>query len=62
MCFLLISDQKRYSSLLKKLRDGDNVGRNEYPVTTTSAFGYFDPHRRWDLGQPEIANLRKLWG
>ena len=32
MCFLLSTDQQRYSFLLMKLRDGDNVGRDEYPV------------------------------
>ena len=32
---LLITNQESYSFLLKKLRDGDNVGRDEYPVTTT---------------------------
>ena len=35
MCFLLSSNQKRYSFLLKQLRDGDNVGRDEYSATTT---------------------------
>ena len=37
MCFLLRADQKCYSFLLKQLKDWDNVGRDEYPVTTTSA-------------------------
>ena len=37
MCFLIRADQKRYSLPLKKLRDGYNVGRDEYPVTTTLA-------------------------
>ena len=35
VCILLISDQKRYSLMLKKLRDRDNVGRDEYFFTTT---------------------------
>ena len=30
--FLLCAYQKRYSFLLKKLRDRDNVVRDEYPV------------------------------
>ena len=33
MCFLLSSNQKKYSLLLEKLRDRDNVGRYEYHVT-----------------------------
>ena len=37
ICFLLSADQNVYSFLLKKMRDGDNVGRDEYTVTTTSA-------------------------
>ena len=37
MCFLLSDDHKRYSFLFKKLRDQENVGRNEYTVTNTSA-------------------------
>ena len=37
MCFLLISDQKKYSFLLKQRRYGDNMGRDDYPVTTTLA-------------------------
>ena len=36
MCFLLNSDQNRYSFLLKQLGDGYNMGRDNYPVTTTS--------------------------
>ena len=32
------SQPKSYSFLLKKLRDGDNVGRDDYPVTTRSVF------------------------
>ena len=36
-CFLLSAYQKRYSFLLRKLRDIDNVGRYEDPVTTTSS-------------------------
>ena len=35
MCFLISAYQKRYSFLLKHLRYRDNVGRDEYPVTTT---------------------------
>ena len=35
MCFLLNSDQKRYSILLKQVSDEDNVGLDEYPVTNT---------------------------
>ena len=35
--FLLRSDQKRYSFLLKQLRDRDNVGRDEYPFMIKSA-------------------------
>ena len=35
MSFLLSADQKRYSFLLKQLMDGDNVGRDEYTITTT---------------------------
>ena len=37
MFFLLIADQKRYSFLFYQLRDRYNVGRDEYPVTMTSA-------------------------
>ena len=37
MCLLLSADQNRYSFLLKQLIDGDNMGRDEYPITTTSA-------------------------
>ena len=37
MWFLLSSNQKRYSFLLKKLRNGGNVGRDEYLVMTTLA-------------------------
>ena len=37
MCFLLSDDQNRYIFLLKKLKDEENVGSDEYPVTTTSA-------------------------
>ena len=33
--FLRSAYQKKYSFLLKKLRDGDNMGRDEYPVMTT---------------------------
>ena len=36
MCFLISSDQNNYSFLLKKMRYGDNMGRGEYTVTTTS--------------------------
>ena len=36
MCFLLSANQKRYSFLLKQPKDGYNLGRDEYPVTTTS--------------------------
>ena len=39
MCFLLSFNQKRYNFLLKELRDGDNVGRDEYPVMTTLTLG-----------------------
>ena len=35
MCLLLSANQKRYSFLLKQLRDGENVSRDEYPVTNT---------------------------
>ena len=35
--FLIIAEQNRYSSLFKQLRDGEKVGRDEYPVTITSA-------------------------
>ena len=37
MFFLSSSDQNRYILMLQKLRDGDNVGRDEYPVTTKLA-------------------------
>ena len=37
MCFLLSDDKKRYSFLLKKLRDEENLGRDEYPVKNTLA-------------------------
>ena len=37
ICFLLSSNQKRYSLLLKQLRDIYNVVRDEYPINTTSA-------------------------
>ena len=37
MCFLISADQKRYIFLLKHLRDGGNVVRDEYPFTNTSA-------------------------
>ena len=37
VCFLLSMDKKRYSLLFNNLRDGDNVGRVEYPFTMTSA-------------------------
>ena len=37
MCFLLSAYQNSHSFLLKQLRYGDNVGRGEYPFTTTSA-------------------------
>ena len=39
VCFLLSADQNRYSLLLKQLRDGDDVCRDEYPITSTSALG-----------------------
>ena len=35
ICFLISADQKRYIFLLKQMRVGDNVVRNEYTVTTT---------------------------
>ena len=35
MCFLLNSNQKRYSILLKQVSDEDNVVLDEYPVTNT---------------------------
>ena len=35
ICFLISSDQKKYIFLLNQPRDGDNVGRDEYPVKTT---------------------------
>ena len=35
MCFLLSSDKRRHSLLLKQMRYGYNMGRDEYPVTTT---------------------------
>ena len=41
MCFLISADQKRYSFLLKKLQDGYNVDRYEYPITTTSPLDFF---------------------
>ena len=37
MCLLINVDQKRYILLLENQMDGDNVGRDKYPVTTTSA-------------------------
>ena len=37
MCFLLSAYQKRYSFLLKQLRERDKVGRDDYTVMTTSA-------------------------
>ena len=37
ICFLVSSDHNRYSLLLNPLRERDNVGKGEYPVTTTSA-------------------------
>ena len=37
MHFLLSANKKSYSFLLNQLRDRDNMGRDEYPVTTTSA-------------------------
>ena len=37
MSFLLIVDQKRYISLFNYPRDGDNIGRDEYPMKITSA-------------------------
>ena len=43
MCFILSSDQNRYSFLLKQLSDGDNMGRGEYPVTTTVALDILIP-------------------
>ena len=36
ICFLLSANQKMYSFLLKQLRDGENVGRDDYSATTTS--------------------------
>ena len=39
ICFLINADQKRYSFLLNQLRDGDNVGRDDYLVTITSELG-----------------------
>ena len=36
MCFFLNVDQKRCNLLFKQLKDGDNVGRDEYPVTIIS--------------------------
>ena len=36
MCFLMISDQNRYSFLLKKMRYRENVVMDEYPVKTPS--------------------------
>ena len=41
MCFLLSADKKRYSFLLNQLRYGDNLGRDEYTVPTTSALDLF---------------------
>ena len=41
MCFLFSADQKRYSFLLRQLRNGDNVSRYEYPVMTTSSLDIF---------------------
>ena len=37
ICLLLRDNQKMYSFLLKQLNDGGNVGRDQYPVKTTSA-------------------------
>ena len=37
MCFFLSANQNSYSFLLKKLRDRDNMGRDEYPITATLA-------------------------
>ena len=37
ICFLTRANQNSYYFLLKKLRDGDNMGRGGYPVTTTLA-------------------------
>ena len=36
ICFLLITDQNRYSFLLKKPRDRENIERDEYLATTIS--------------------------
>ena len=38
MWFLISANQKRYSLLLKNMGNIENVGRYEYPVTTTLAF------------------------
>ena len=43
MCFLLSANKKSYSFLLKKLKDGDNVVRDEYPVMTTLTLDLFIP-------------------
>ena len=37
MCFLLIADLKGCNLFFDNLRDGDNLGRDEYTVTITSA-------------------------
>ena len=37
MCFLLRANQKSYGFLLNQLREGYNMGRYDYPITTTSA-------------------------
>ena len=41
MWFLLSADQYIYSFILRTLRDGGNVGRDEHPITTTSALDIF---------------------
>ena len=37
ICFLLTDNQNMYIFLLIQLRGGDNMGRDEYTITTTSA-------------------------
>ena len=36
MCVLLSADEKRYSFFFNQLRDGNNVGRDEYTITIIS--------------------------
>ena len=38
MCFLTRADDVRFKNLLKQLKDGSFLGRDEYPTTVTDAY------------------------